>query len=134
MTLQANIQGLVHFAGQVSQAKSPAYFRAADLYLSASHSDGSSISLLEALATGLPALVSDIPGNLEWIQDGVQGWTFPKGNIAALTQALIHSVDAREALPEMRRAARALAEARADWELNFRQLLRAYNLAKGNYP
>ena len=119
----------MHFAGQISQDRSPDFFRAADLYISASHSDGSSISLLEALASGVPALVSDIPGNLEWIQDGVQGWTFPKGDVAGLAEAITRAVDRRESLPQMRTAARALAENRADWRQNFRELLRAYELA-----
>jgi len=51
----------VHFPGQVTQADLPRYYRAADLYVSASHSDGTSISLLEAMACGRPALISDIP-------------------------------------------------------------------------
>ncbi|MEN8242891.1 MAG: glycosyltransferase, partial [Chloroflexota bacterium] len=74
----------VQFVGQVSQKKLPAYYRAADLYISASHSDGSSVSLMEALASGVPALVSDIPGNREWINDGMQGWLFPDGDAHAL--------------------------------------------------
>ena len=69
-SLAGQIQGLlqqeglherVRLGGQVSQAALPGYYRAADLYVSASHSDGSSVSLLEALASGVPALVSDIP-------------------------------------------------------------------------
>ena len=48
--------------------------------------------------------------------------------------ALIHAVDARDELPQMSQAARALAEARADWDLNFQQLLRAYELAKSVSP
>ena len=62
-------------------------YRAADLYLSASHSDGSSVSLMEALGCGLPVLVSDIPGNREWVTDGEQGWLFPDGDDAAAVAA-----------------------------------------------
>ena len=119
----------VHFPGQVSQADLPHYYRAADLYVSASHSDGSSISLLEAMACGRPALVSDIPGNLEWVEPGVQGWWFPDGDTNALAQAILHAVDNRERLPEMGYAARLLAKQRADWKKNFQQLLQAYEIA-----
>jgi glycosyltransferase involved in cell wall biosynthesis len=119
----------VHFPGQVSQADLPDYYRAADLYVSASHSDGSSISLLEAMACGRPALVSDIPGNLEWVEPGVQGWWFPDGDTNALAQAILHAVDNRERLPEMGYAARLLAKQRADWKKNFQQLLQAYEIA-----
>ena len=66
--------------GQAPQRELPAYFRQADLYISASHSYGTSISLLEALASGLPAIVSDIPGNREWVRPEENGWWFPDGD------------------------------------------------------
>jgi L-malate glycosyltransferase len=119
----------VQFPGQVGQAELPDYYRSADIYLSASHSDGTSISLLEALACGKPALVSDIPGNREWIEPGVQGWWFSDGDANALATALVNAVDQRRCLPEMGKAARALAEQRADWNKNFPELLKAFDLA-----
>jgi L-malate glycosyltransferase len=119
----------VHFPGHVSQADLPRYYRSSDLYLSASHSDGSSVSLLEAMACGLPALVSDIPGNREWITPDVQGWWFPDGDYRAMAEAIVRAVEERGRLVEMGRAARLLAVQRADWELNFVELLKAYELA-----
>ncbi len=119
----------VHFAGQISQNQLPVYFMAADVYVSASHSDGTSISLLEALASGVPALVSDIPGNREWITPGVEGWWFPVGDAQALGKAILAAVDERDTLAEKQQAARALAEARADWRQNFKRLFDAYALA-----
>ena len=44
----------VQFPGQVSQSDLPRWYQMADLYISASHVDGSSVSLMEALACGLP--------------------------------------------------------------------------------
>ena len=58
----------VQFGGRVSQADLPAWYRRADLFISPSHVDGSSVSLMEALACGLPVLVSDIPANREWVR------------------------------------------------------------------
>jgi L-malate glycosyltransferase len=119
----------VHFPGHVSQTDLPRYYRSSDLYLSASHSDGSSVSLLEALACGLPALVSDIPGNREWISPDIQGWCFPDGDYHAMADGIVRAIEERGRLAEMGRAARLLAEQRADWEQNFAELLRAYELA-----
>jgi glycosyltransferase involved in cell wall biosynthesis len=119
----------VFLPGLVSQADLPRYYRSADLYVAATHSDGTSISLLEALACGLPALVSDIPGNREWITPGEQGWLFPEGDVQALAQAMVRAVDQRDRLAEMGRHARQLAEQRADWEQNFPKLLLAYDIA-----
>ena len=127
---QGGVSDRVLFPGQVSQRDLPRFYHQADLYLSASHSDGTSISLLEAMACGRPVLVSDIPGNREWVEPGVQGWWFSDGNVQELAQAILHAVDMRQELGEMGRAARRLAEQRADWQKNFRELLRAYEMAQ----
>jgi glycosyltransferase involved in cell wall biosynthesis len=119
----------VFLGGQVKNTDLPGYYRAADLYLSASHSDGSSVSLMEALASGLPALVSDIPGNKEWIAPGCQGWLFGDGDVDGLAQGILSAYDQRQKLAEMGLAARRLAEKRADWHINFRVLLEAYQMA-----
>jgi len=130
----------VHFPGQVSQQKLPDYYQAADLYISTSHSDGTSISLLEALASGTPVLLSDIPGNREWIQNfspssmgegfrGKVGWLFRDGDDESLTNGVLHAVENREQLPAMGREARLLAESRGNWEKNFPELFKAYEIA-----
>lgn len=122
-------QPSVIFPGQVKYTDLPRFYRQADLYVSASHSDGASISLLEAMACGTPVLVSDIPGNREWVSEGQQGWLFPDGDVEALANALVRAVDRRALLPEMGQAARQLAEQRADWDRNFPHLLQAFELA-----
>lgn len=119
----------VNFPGQVQQANLPRYYRSADLYISASHSDGTSISLLEAMACGRPVLVSDIPGNRAWVEPGVQGWWFLDGNLRSLADAISEAYNQRQRLSEMGQAARRLAEEHADWPKNFNKLLDAYNLA-----
>lgn len=119
----------IHFGGQVTFDRLPDFYRAADLYVSASHSDGSSVSLMEALACGVPALVSDIPGNREWVREGEQGWLFPDGDAQALAEGILRAVEKREALGRMGERARALAETRADWSKNFEKLLAAYKMA-----
>ncbi len=123
------VMGQVQFVGQVNQEKLPHYYRAADLYVSASHSDGSSVSLMEALACGLPALVSDIPGNREWVAEGEQGWLFPDGDSHALAQAILRAAERRPELSRYSQRARQLAEERADWPKNFEKCLEAYALA-----
>jgi glycosyltransferase involved in cell wall biosynthesis len=125
----AGVLERVSFPGSVSQAELPEYYRSADLYLSASHSDGTSISLLEALASGTPALVSDISGNREWIEPGVHGWWFPDGNPQALAQMILSSFRQRQIFHSISSACRKLAEQRADWKINFPRLLDAYAIA-----
>lgn len=119
----------VLFPGQIGYAELPRTYRSADLYISASHSDGTSISLLEAMACGLPVLVSDIPGNREWVTPDLNGWLFPDGDVHALARAIQHALENRERLPEMGRNARLIAEQRADWSKNFPKLFQAFEIA-----
>jgi glycosyltransferase involved in cell wall biosynthesis len=129
MLMEAGMLERVHFGGRINQDDLPRYYQAADLYMSASHSDGSSVSLMEALACGLPVLVSDIPGNLEWIQDGVQGWLFPDGDEEAIARKISQAYQRKNQMAMIRQASRTLAEQRADWKQNFQKLLHAYDLA-----
>jgi glycosyltransferase involved in cell wall biosynthesis len=119
-----------YFAGQVSFEELPEYYRAADLYVSASFVDGSSISLLEAMACGLPALVSDIPGNLEWVSPGKNGWVFSTGSSRSLVEGMSLALKDKNHLQAYGMAARQIAEARADWEKNSAKLLSAYEIAQ----
>jgi L-malate glycosyltransferase len=120
----------VHFGGQASLDDLPEVYRAADLYVSASHSDGSSVSLLEAQACGKAVLVSDIAGNLEWVEPGKQGWLFKDGNSAELLAGITRAVEQKEKLAGFGMAGREQVEQRADWKKNFPLLLEAYEKVK----
>jgi glycosyltransferase involved in cell wall biosynthesis len=116
----------VTFPGTISQTELPRFYRMADLFISASHVDGSSVSLMEALACGLPCVVSDIPANKEWVTDGVNGWVFPDGDVSALAAVILKAIQQRERLLDSGKNARATAEEKADWKKNFLKLLEAY--------
>lgn len=116
-----------YLAGAVPSGKLPEYFRAADVYASSAYSDGSSISLLEAMATGLPALVTNRASNREWISGRDQGVLVPFGDSAAIASGLLDlaglSADRRRKIGLRNRA---VAEERANWTVNVARLLHAY--------
>ena len=120
----------VHFAGHVEYDDLPDHYRSADVYVSASNSDGSSISLLEAMACGLPALVSDIPGNREWVTPGEEGWWFVTGDPGSLSAGILESIREPTMLSEKSEAARRVTKERANWQENFSSLLDAYSQAR----
>jgi glycosyltransferase involved in cell wall biosynthesis len=123
---RGGVEARVTVAGQVSQASLPRYYRMADLYISPSHVDGSSVSLMEALACGLPCLVSDIPANREWVSDNVNGWLFRDGDADALAGGILRAMEARQTLRQIGAASRRTAEEKADWKKNFQKLLETY--------
>jgi L-malate glycosyltransferase len=124
----APVGDVVHFPGWMDNEDLPRCYGAGDLFVSPSHTDGSSISLLEALACGRPALVSDIPSNREWVSPGETGDWFVDGDVVSLENKLL-SLASDPNLRIYGEHARAVAEARADWDVNFQKLLFAYELA-----
>lgn len=118
----------VYFGGQIGQKDLPRWYHMADLYISPSHIDGSSVSLMEALASGLPCLVSDIPGNREWIVEGQNGWLFRDGDVNDLAEKISHAIKNRRSFKKIGESARKTAEQKADWKKNFGKLLAAYEL------
>ena len=125
------VEELVTFGGQISQTDLPRWYHMADLYISPSHVDGSSVSLMEALACGLPCLVSDIPANKEWVFENENGWLFRDGDANDLAEKILAAISQREKLPEIGRASRSMAEMRADWKKNAEALMNVYRSLGG---
>ncbi|MBI3166424.1 MAG: glycosyltransferase family 4 protein [Chloroflexi bacterium] len=121
----------VTFGGQVSQTDLPRWYHMADLYISPSHVDGSSVSLMEALACGLPCLVSDIPANKEWVTENENGWLFRDGDADHLAEKILAAIAQREKLPMIGEAGRRSAEMRADWKKNAEALMNVYRSLGG---
>jgi glycosyltransferase involved in cell wall biosynthesis len=126
---EAGLSDHVCYGGVIDQNDLPGFYHASDLYISASYSDGSSVSLMEALGCGIPALVSDIPGNKEWIESDKNGWIFPSGDYLSLANAIIKISKNQMDLPSISLEARKTAERKANWKENFQKNLNAYELA-----
>jgi len=100
--------------------------RRADIYVSCSESDSTSVSLLEAMAAGTIPVVTDIPGNREWVKNEKTALTFPVGDVEALTQAILRAVtDDRLAVKAAARNVKAV-ESRAIWQKNMASIERAF--------
>lgn len=115
---ELGLAGRTRFLGQVPETSIAGLLRSADLYVTASETDGTSVTLLQAMACGVPVIASNNPGNDWWIEDGVTGRTFPVGDIAMLADLLATE---RRSDERVARARAAVVE-RADWQANRRAL------------
>lgn len=64
-------------------------YRALDLYVQPSLWEGLSLAMLQAMGTGLPAVVSRVSGAVDIIQDNLNGRLVPPGNAQALAAAIL---------------------------------------------
>jgi len=120
--------------GIVPHESLPEYYRSADLYLSCSQSDGTSISLIEAMGCGLPVLVTDLPGNREWVKHGENGWLAPANDSDLFADYLLQSVhQTKDTRQKIGITNRRITETRANWDQNIQILLNAYQKLKLKY-
>jgi glycosyltransferase involved in cell wall biosynthesis len=102
--------GRVRFVGFVDEARKRTLLTEADAFVQLSTREGLSIATLEALASGLPCVVSDIPGVREPITPGRTGWYVDNPEDVPSVVATLRSVLAvRSKLTVMRQACRAVA-------------------------
>jgi glycosyltransferase involved in cell wall biosynthesis len=112
--------GYVEFKGVLSREALIQDYRDSDIYVSTSLSDSTSVSLLEAMAFGLIPVVTDIPGNQEWIRDGENGFLFPKYDQVALAERIIFIINEFDKWKEFRAKNASLIQERAVWEDNLK--------------
>lgn len=90
--LQALVQELdlanhVRFEGGVTNLRQ--LFAAADIFVLPSRSEGFSNAIIEAMASSLPVVATDVGGNAEAVKDGVTGFLVPPEDPGALAAAIL---------------------------------------------
>lgn len=82
----------VLFAGTVTDAELPDYYRVADVFVMPSVQEGFGIVLLEAAASGLPTVAGDIDGSPDALADGALGRLVDPHNPSELTRAIDEAI------------------------------------------
>jgi glycosyltransferase involved in cell wall biosynthesis len=111
--LEAQIQmrGLadsIHLLGAVADPAE--YLRGADAFVLPSRAEGMSNSLLEAMATALPCVVSDIGGNRDLVQPGRTGFLLPPDEPTTWTETIVRILNDRGEAARLGQEAREFVE------------------------
>ncbi len=115
--LQAQAQGLpVEFLGYRSQSDVAEALRETDIFVLPSFAEGVPVVLMEAMASGVPVITTQIAGIPELVQEGVSGHLVPPGDAEALRSAIAKTL----ADPDRRRTMGLAGRARvlADYNLS----------------
>ena len=79
----------VRFVGRVDNERMPELYRDADVVLNPSLADNMPISLLEALASGVPVVSTDVGGIPYLVRDGDTAWLVPPGDAGRMAEAVV---------------------------------------------
>ena len=86
---QLNLESHVTFAGKVPNERIPEFMTASDIFVLPSLSEGFPVTVLEAMAAGLPIVTTNVRGLPEIVRDGENGFLVPSGDSDALAQKLL---------------------------------------------
>lgn len=106
------ISAHIQFAGHVNDVRS--IWAENDLLLLPSRSEGTPLALVECMLCGRPAVVTDVGGNAEWIQEGTTGFIAEAPTMRSLSAALERAWLAQDKWRQMGEAAHAYAIDRRD--------------------
>ena len=104
--------GTIRYHGPVEDVRQ--LIAAARIYVLPSYREGTSRSVLEAMAMGRPVITTDAPGCRAPIVPGLNGLLVPVGDTVALAEAIIRLIDNPDEAKSMAEHSRSIAEQRYD--------------------
>jgi L-malate glycosyltransferase len=100
--------------GEIPEGELPELYAASDITVSVCSSDGTPVSVLEAMASRSAVIAGDLPSLREWVRDGETGVLVPLGNAEMLGKQLVRLVESRALRERLTEAAQEMVKTRAD--------------------
>lgn len=100
----------IHFTGYIPREEMARHYQAAHVFVLASYNEGMSVAILEAMATGLPVVVTRTGGTAELVEEGINGLSFDWADLDMLATHLRRLATDRPLARQMSAAARRKAE------------------------
>src|SRR5262249_26889061 len=87
-----NLESAIDFAGALPKSEIPSRLAQGDVFLNTTNLDNTPVSVLEALASGLPVVSTNVGGIPYLLQDGQTALLTDKGNADGMTRAILRLV------------------------------------------
>jgi len=94
-------KGLYNYHFFIPHEKLNDFYKENDIFVFPSLIEGFAQVVLEAMASGLPVIVSDRAGSNDAVRDGIDGFIIPPGDVEALKEKIIYFYNNREKIEEM---------------------------------
>ncbi len=120
------IEDRVTFLGFRERESLPPVYQNADIFIMPSHSESFGLAVLEAMACGLPVIVSRVGGMVDYVEEGVNGLIVPPNDAMRLAEAIRHLAEAPEICRAMGARNNQKAHAEYTWERTTQAYLETY--------
>jgi glycosyltransferase involved in cell wall biosynthesis len=122
------------FVGLIPSDEYPKYVASADIYVCTSLSDGGlAISTKEAMACGLPVIITDLEVNTEWIKDGENGFIVPLKNPKSLAEKITYLIEHEDIKMKFGEKGRKLVKERFEYDKEMKKVENIYELLIREY-
>ena len=131
LSRELGIAEATRFVGRVPHGQVLRYLHEMDVFAVPSLQESFGVAAVEAAATELPVIASNVGGLPEVVVDGETGYLVPPGDADALSARMAQLIAAPELRQRMGETGRAYVKAHYDWQDNAAQMERLYaSLAK----
>jgi glycosyltransferase involved in cell wall biosynthesis len=114
--VHAGVSELVEHLGPVALTERAAFFQRADIFVLPTYAEAMPISVIEAMAAGLPIVTTPVGGIPEIIEDGKEGFLFPCGDVRAMADSIGRLVKDKDLRLRMGLLAKKRAKDQMDFE------------------
>jgi glycosyltransferase involved in cell wall biosynthesis len=127
MASDLGIEGNIHWLSPIRERGNLAkLYHLSDVVISVPSSDGTPVSVLEAMACGRPMIVSDLPSLREYIHHGENGWLVPVGEPTVLAQHIIRFLENSDLSSDFGLKASQVVAATNNYDVNMQQMESLY--------
>ena len=127
MANSLNISNSIKFLNWIPNDDLPKYIASSDIYVSTSLSDGGlATSTKEAMACGLPVVITDLEVNTEWIKDGVNGFIVPLKDPKSLAEKIIYLLEHEDIRMKFGEKGRKLVKERFEYDKEMKKVENIY--------
>ena len=121
-----SVSDLINFLGRIPNEELPKYLSKCPLYISVPITEGASSSLMEAMAAGCFPVVTNLPGNKSFIQNGRNGFLVEVGAVNSLVEAVVAVLKNKEMIVSGSVQNRIFAEEHLNRQKNMEVFLDQY--------
>jgi glycosyltransferase involved in cell wall biosynthesis len=129
-----NLKNNIIYLGKLPRTVMPLIYKATDIVVNTSLTDGMPPSILEALASGKPVISFAVGGNKDVIVNGFNGFLIPSKDYKGLAERLLYLVENPSEIRKMGLNGRKLVEERYDAEKRVDKIVRLYKVLSSSRP
>jgi glycosyltransferase involved in cell wall biosynthesis len=107
-------------------------YRMSEVVVSVPISDGTPVSVLEAMACGKPVICTDLPSLREFITNGENGWLIPVRQTAPLAETIIRLLDQPDLARDLGLKANQVVAEKANYEVEMQRMESIYDRIAGS--